>query len=125
MCVTILIVEDDEMAQGLFVTILKNTDYVIKVVDTCDEAIKLIRKNSYDVILTDVETPGKYNGVDLVEEVMENDPSQKIIVMTGNGMHCDQVKVLSNARMYGAVHAMLKPLHNQELKDIVKRYAYG
>ena len=125
MCVTILIVEDDEMAQDLFVTILKNTDYVIKVVDTCDEAIKLIRKNSYDVILTDVETPGNYNGVDLVEEVMENDPSQKIIVMTGNGMHCDQVKVLSNARMYGAVHAMLKPLHNQELKDIVKRYAYG
>jgi len=77
---TILIVDDEEIIRDLCARALK--DYHILQAENGQEALKLLDRQEVDLVLADIMMP-IMNGLDLLLQVKERDPSQLVIVMTG------------------------------------------
>lgn len=65
---SILLVDDDESFQGIAQTILESNDYIVKSANDVDEAEKLLSSFTPDLIISDVEMPGK-TGFDFFKHV--------------------------------------------------------
>ena len=76
------------------------------------EALQLVATNSFDVILSDVQMPGK-SGFDLLEDLQSNQATRSIplIMLTGAGEISIKRKALEN----GATDLLSKPVDYEDL----------
>jgi len=65
----ILVVEDEKALCILYEEELGKAGYAVTAVYDADTAIDELRKNTYDLIITDIRMPGK-NGIELITQVM-------------------------------------------------------
>ena len=79
---TILIVDDDKDIVHLMQSILEDDGYDVTAAMSGEEAVELIEKGQFDVILTDLMM-GSIGGIDVLRRAKEADPLVKVIVMTG------------------------------------------
>ncbi len=77
----ILVVDDEVLLQRLILTILK--EHSVDVTTTCDEALALIEKNNYDVVLVDIIINGERDGFSLIDEMLQKFPNLPIVIITG------------------------------------------
>jgi CheY-like chemotaxis protein len=84
---TAVIVEDDEDQRFLSATLLEEADFEVLECETADEALVIVRERRNDVqlILTDVQLPGKMDGIEFATKVHELLPEVAIIVTSGAG----------------------------------------
>lgn len=78
----ILFVEDEKYTNKMMT---KTIRYFCKNIDSsldCNEAIKMIQSNKYDIIITDLIFP-KSNGIDFIERIRKRDKNIPIFVYTG------------------------------------------
>jgi len=92
---TILIVDDEEIIRDLCARALK--DYRILQAENGQAALKILDQQEVDLILADIMMP-IMNGLDLLLQVKERDPSQLVIVMTG---YADKDIILRHAKLLG------------------------
>ncbi|MFC1564004.1 response regulator [candidate division KSB1 bacterium] len=113
--VKLLIVDDDKEVLASFNRALAVDGYEITAVDNGPEALELIRKNKYDVVLTDIIMP-EINGVKILEEVNRISRDTKVILITGYGSIDTSVEALrKNASDY-----IVKPCDKEELRIRIK-----
>ncbi len=115
----ILVVEDDPMAQIVSKVQLSKQQCQVDIANTSQQALQLIKKNCYGLILMDIGLPDK-NGVDTSKEIREyesknNDRRTPIIALTAhinkkNHQECQQA---------GIDHILKKPLSNKLAEKIV------
>lgn len=55
----------------------------IHSVATADEALEMFQKESFDLIISDIKTPGNLDGLDFIEKAKELNPNLKSIIITG------------------------------------------
>jgi DNA-binding response OmpR family regulator len=79
----ILIVDDDPAICILLQALLQRRQYDCTVVHDGQEAIRLLRRNRYSVILLDLMLPGTF-GFDVIRYLQAEQPSmaERVIVMT-------------------------------------------
>lgn len=77
----ILVVDDTITARILMKNILESAGYSVKTANDGTEALKLLEKDSYDMLVTDIEMP-KMNGIDLTTAVRKNGLTLPIILVT-------------------------------------------
>jgi len=113
----ILLVEDDLDMQILLLHTLKS-NYLFKAVGDIPQALKELKEEAgqYDLILTDVQLPGK-SGLKLVEVLRDNHISIPVIVMTAFGNLENAVEAMRD----GAFDYILKPLNVDALKISIDR----
>ncbi|MCM3004484.1 response regulator transcription factor [Priestia koreensis] len=111
----ILLVEDEEVLRMLVVDVLEDEDHSIDEAIDGDEAIDLLQKNEYDLVLLDYMMPGK-TGLELVQHIRQMDRNQdvKIMMLSAKSQQADKERVI-NA---GANYFMAKPYSPI---DLVKR----
>ncbi|MBL7135495.1 MAG: response regulator [Candidatus Marinimicrobia bacterium] len=78
----IVIVDDDKLVLDLYSDFFKQHDFKVHVATSVDAALKIIRQETPDIILSDIVMPVK-NGFVLYEEVKLFDPDIPFIFMTG------------------------------------------
>ena len=78
----ILIVDDDNLICDLYSDFFKQHDFEVHTALSVDAALKIIRREVPDIILSDIVMPVK-SGFDLYEEVKLLDPDIPFIFMTG------------------------------------------
>lgn len=79
-----LIVEDNELVRDSIVSMLEEQGFTVDTVSSCDEGKKKIEENSdYDILISDVVTPGEMNGVDLARLCTIKKPMINILLMSG------------------------------------------
>lgn len=82
--VKVLLVEDDDLVRFVLTEELQELGWNVSEVDTADEAISLLSSGvEVDLIITDVNVPGKADGFDLARVAREERPNAKIAIMTG------------------------------------------
>ena len=81
---TILCLDDDEITLMVFEHMLKKAGHIPITVDNYDDAINIINKNPPDLILLDLNMPGK-GGYWLIEEKNSNDALKNIPVAIISG----------------------------------------
>jgi len=114
---SILVVDDEPAMRLLLSSVLKEEGHDVTAAASGEEALQLIAKRHYHLVLTDLKMPG-ISGLDLLEQVKRDDPGTAVIILTAFGT----VEGAVEAMRMGAVHYLLKPLANpDELRLSVRR----
>lgn len=113
---TLLYVEDDEVLRKsslkLFRNIFKKVDFAVNGV----EALEYYEKNSYDVIITDIEMPG-LDGLQMAEKIKEKNEEQVIIAFSA---YSDSQK-LFQAIEIGLDGYIIKPFDINRFYKVLKK----
>lgn len=113
---SILIVDDEKSQREILTMILRKEGYETTDVSSVPEALSLLARQEFDLILTDLKMQGQ-SGLDLLEQVTADDPQQCIIMMTAHGT----VDSAVGAMKRGAFDYLEKPLERENLLVTLKR----
>ena len=112
----ILIVEDDVAFCTMLKTFLQKKQYEVSTAFSGNEAISKIKKETFDVVLTDVRLPDK-DGITLLDEIITNNPSTQVIVMTGYA----EINMAVNAIKQGAFDYVSKPFNPDAILQTIQK----
>jgi signal transduction histidine kinase/CheY-like chemotaxis protein len=109
----VLLVEDNEDVAAGVTAVLETFGCEVRHEPTADQALDVLTGGArFELVLSDIQMPGKLNGIDLAEKVRSAWPSQKIALMTG---YADE---LERARRLG-IAILAKPFNIDELHALV------
>jgi signal transduction histidine kinase/CheY-like chemotaxis protein len=111
---SVLLVEDNEEVAAGVAAVLATFGCDVRHELTADKAFDVLNDGGrFDLVLSDIQMPGKLNGIDLAEKVRSTWPSQRIALMTG---YADEFE---RARHTG-VTILAKPFNIDELRELVQ-----
>jgi len=115
----ILIVEDSPTMRALLVSALEDLEGPLKIseVESGFEALRQLPRESYDLILTDINMPD-INGLELVSFVKTNEAYSSIplIIVSTEGSARDRDKGMN----LGADAYLVKPFDPEDLRQIAR-----
>lgn len=112
----ILVVDDDLHMRLALKESLNKAGYAVSVAEDGLSATEVIKRGSFDLVITDVRMPHK-SGIDLLESVRETSSLVPVILITGYGTIQDAVKAIKE----GAFDYIQKPFNTETLYGVVKR----
>ncbi|HAD03916.1 MAG: Fis family transcriptional regulator [Desulfuromonadales bacterium GWD2_61_12] len=112
----ILVVDDEHLIRWSLEQNLKKQGYEVISAGTGEDALRLVRDESPDLILLDIQLPG-INGLQVLEKVKELEEEVIVIMVTALGVLETAVKAM---RM-GAYDYINKPFNLDELAIIIKK----
>ena len=114
----ILLVEDEASIRRVLSSILSEEDknYQIEEATNGQEAIEKIKKNKYDLVLCDIKMPKK-DGLEVLLEAKELDPSIRIVMISGHG----DLETAVQAMKMGAFDYIAKPPDLNRLLTTVRK----
>jgi PAS domain S-box-containing protein len=113
----ILLVEDNEVNQQVAQELLEYASLVVEIANNGKEAIEMADKNSYDVILMDIQMP-EMSGFEATREIRNLDSDIRnipIIAMTAHAMLGDREKSIEG----GMNDHVIKPINPDELFEVL------
>lgn len=116
----ILIIDDNVTNLYLFQKILSMDQIQSDAVDRAKEAIDLLRKNKYDLVLLDLMMP-EFDGFQMLDAMGSMSLSIPVIVISA----CDTREYKEEAHRKGALDFIVKPVNKEELLLKVKRAIYN
>ncbi len=114
--VRILIVDDERAIGKLIETSLKNRGYEVIWMDTAEHIVERVREFSPDVVLLDINMPGK-SGFDALNELRESGIETKVIVISVLSQDLN----IDRAYELGAVDYVTKPFSLNHLIKKIER----
>jgi len=116
MTATILIIDDEENARKNLETFLTKRSYEVLSAANLKDARKIIREESADIILLDVQLPDGY-GPDLLEETTRLPFQPPVIIITAFG----EINMAVDAIKNGAHDFLQKPIEFNRLEKSILR----
>ena len=92
----ILVVDDDAIVIKSCKRILEAEGLEVSTVPSADEALEMIKKYEFDLLLIDVKMP-RHDGMFLMREIMKVIPDMPIIVMSGKPYNVKMDALLADA----------------------------
>ncbi len=89
----ILVAEDDPFLIKVLGTVLQDEGYQVDKANNGDEAINMIKKNSYKLVLLDMIMPKK-TGFEVLEEVQKQNIKTPILVFSNLSQKTDKEEAL-------------------------------
>jgi len=115
---TILVVDDDEDILNLIERHLSLKGYEVITAYDGEQALSLIDKVKFDLVITDLKMP-KIDGMELLRRVKEKDPTVEVVILTGHGTMESVIEALRDG---GAFDYLQKPLYNiKQLSFVTKK----
>src|SRR5262249_39588938 len=90
--------------------------YDVVTASSAEEAEKLLGRDRFDVVLTDLRLPGK-DGIHLLEVVKESSPDLPVVILSGHGTIEEAVRAIQ----LGAADFVEKPFGPERLHVTVER----
>jgi signal transduction histidine kinase len=112
----ILVVDDEEPVLELLGDILSEYPYNVELVGTGEEAIERVERESFDLVLTDLNLPGT-DGLGVLRAAKEKDPETAVVLLTGNATVFNAIEALRK----GAYDFVQKPFQLGELEAALSR----
>ncbi|MFC6857942.1 sigma-54-dependent transcriptional regulator [Zunongwangia atlantica] len=111
----ILIVEDDVPFGTMLKTFLSKRGYEAELCFSGGDALKLITKTEFNLVLTDVRLPDN-DGLDILKEVKSKNPSTQVIVMTSYA----EISMAVQAMKDGAFDYVSKPFRPESILQTIE-----
>ncbi|BBO18739.1 transcriptional regulator [Candidatus Brocadia pituitae] len=112
----ILLIDDDKTALDGLVKILSHDGYSVSGALSGYEALNLLSRKSFDIIVTDMKLPGM-GGLSLIHEVRKKEEPVAIVVITAYS----SVKTAVEAIKCGADDYLTKPVNVEELELVLEK----
>ncbi|WP_026793441.1 MULTISPECIES: chemotaxis protein CheB [Planktothrix] len=114
----ILIADDDEINQEFGLLLLKTFGYDADIANNGLEVLELLKKQSYDIILMDMQMP-EMDGLTATKMIRESSQTQPwIIAVTANVLERDRQKCLE----VGMNDYLSKPIMIEDFNDAISKY---
>ena len=117
--IEILVVDDEHTLRESCATLLSSNGYSVEVCGRGEDALELLRRRPFDIVLADVFLPG-IPGLDILEAALEANPDAIVIMMTGN----PSVESSVDALRAGAWDYVPKPFSATHLQIMIGRAAH-
>ncbi|MCX6133890.1 MAG: response regulator [Ignavibacteriales bacterium] len=112
----ILVVDDEENVCQSIKKVLSRKGYNISQAFTVDDAVKLIKEMTFDLVITDMMIPGT-SGLELLQIIRDDYPELEVIMITGYASIESAVK----ATKLGASAYLPKPFTPDELTKVTEK----
>jgi two-component system nitrogen regulation response regulator NtrX len=111
----ILVIDDEAGIRSSLKGILEDEDYAIKTAETAEEALELLRKQDFGLILLDIWLPGM-NGIELLKKIKAMNENSQVVMISGHGT----IETAVTATKLGAYDFLEKPLSLEKVILTVK-----
>lgn len=111
----ILIVDDNPHMCNLLTDILEIFDYQGITAKDGEDALSHLRKESFDLVITDLRMPN-LGGMDLLKSIKEENPSLPVVIITAYGKSDTERDVLA-AKADGY---LAKPFKVNDIENLLK-----
>ncbi len=112
----LLVVDDEESLRITTAAIFENEGYVVDTASSGDEAIDLMSKEDYDLVLTDLHMEGG-DGLSVLNQIRRQAPLTISVVLTGFA----SVESAIAALQEGAYDYLVKPCDIESMKHTIRR----
>jgi len=112
----LLIIDDEQSQRDLLSGYLKKKGFTVYTADSGIEGLKIINKNSVNIIFSDYKMPGM-TGLEVLEKVLKINPEISFVIVTAYGTVENAVK----AMQVGAYDYISKPVDLDELDLLIER----
>lgn len=117
----ILLAEDQAMVRGALAALLSmEPNFEITQAEDGDKAWLLLKQNSYDILLTDIEMPGR-SGLELAQWLIQQKSPTKVIIITTFG----RSGYIRRAIDMGVSGFLLKDAPSEQLIESIYRIMDG
>ncbi|MBE7436942.1 MAG: response regulator [Spirochaetales bacterium] len=113
---TILIVDDEEDVRKLFAGFLKRKGYECLLAGDALSALRFVRKEALDLVLTDYSMP-EVNGITLLKEIRQIRPELPVVMISGTA----DMQTAMHALKEHAFDFLGKPVDSGELLSVIEQ----
>jgi DNA-binding NtrC family response regulator len=107
----VLIVDDEKDFLETLVNRLGKRNIEATGVPSGEEAVDLMKKKHFDVVILDITMPGGMDGIEALREIKKIQPLAEVILLTGHA----SVETSIEGMKMGAFDYLLKPIKLEEL----------
>ena len=111
----VLIVEDEKLLRLMIAKLLQVSGYRVLTCGDSLQALKLVEKKSFDLVITDLMMAGA-TGMDVLRAARKCQPRAKVIIITGT----PSPQTLLEAKREGAYAYLRKPFQLKQFLSILK-----
>ena len=112
----VLVVDDEKSMRELLAITLERQGYEVSVAEDGEVAIQAVRRDGFDVIITDLRMPNA-DGLQVLRAAKEHTPETVVIVITAVG----STETAVEAMKLGAYDYITKPFKLDEIHVIIRR----
>jgi DNA-binding NtrC family response regulator len=112
---SVLIVDDEAIVRESIRDWLKDAGYQVATAETGEEALEMIEKQDFSVMVLDIRLPGQ-TGIAVLKEVKAQRPWIKSIIITAY----PSAETTSEARQLGAIDYLIKPVAPDDLERLIR-----
>ncbi|MBM3298331.1 MAG: response regulator [Deltaproteobacteria bacterium] len=113
---TVLVIDDEQIVHESVRRILEEEGYRVDGALRVDQALDMLAKETYDLVLTDLMMPDR-SGMDAVQAVARDQPDTGVVMFTGFATVDSAVESMK----LGALDYLPKPFTPQELIDVTEK----
>jgi two-component system, OmpR family, response regulator CpxR len=106
----VLLVDDEKDFVDVLAERLESRNFSVTCASNGDEAIATIKQSAFDVVILDVQMPGK-GGLETLNGIKQLNPLLEVIMLTGHGT----IQTAIEGMKLGAYDFLLKPTDMAEL----------
>lgn len=114
----VLIVDDEGELAFTLAERLSLRGFAAEGATSGEEALALIRRTAFDVVVMDVRMPG-IGGLTAIRKISELRPALPVILVTGHGCR----ESAEEGLRLGAYRYLMKPVHIDDLADFIRQAA--
>ncbi|VBB43215.1 conserved hypothetical protein [uncultured Desulfatiglans sp.] len=107
----VLVVDDETDFLETLVNRLNKRQIDTTGVQSGEEALEVMKKKLFDVVILDIKMPGGMDGIQALREMRKIQPLAEVILLTGHG----SVETSIEGMKLGAFDYLLKPVKLEEL----------
>lgn len=112
----ILVVDDELNMRLVLAAMLKKEGYEVTAAANGLEALKVLKQEEMDVVITDLKMP-KLDGMGLLSQIMDHHAATPVIIITAHGTVATAVDALKK----GAFDYITKPFEQDDLKNVISK----
>jgi DNA-binding NtrC family response regulator len=112
----ILVIDDDASVRNMLSIVLKKGGYDVSSADSSEAALKRLKNEAFDLLISDIKMPG-ISGIDLLRKIKAISPEVPVIMITAYASTNDAVEAMK----LGAEDYVSKPFDLEELKRTIEK----
>ena len=111
----ILVVDDEAIVRESIRDWLKDAGYQVATAESGEEALEMIDKQDFSMLVLDLRLPGMH-GLKVLKEVKAKRPNIKSIIITAYPADLSQTE----AKKLGAIDYLIKPVFPADLEKLIR-----